>query len=155
MRKREWLKSEGNELLHNGPFITTRSCAPTCDILRLKCGACLCAKATVRRPQNMPPRPSIERGFLKEDDVYPDSCIPADHYFSPVQGRLMHTYGCERHGYTCGSLFVDHASGKIFNFPQFSTNTTETLRSVAHLEAYAHDEGFKIKKYHSDNGIFS
>ena len=103
----------------------------------------------------MPPRPSTAQGFLKKNDVSPGSCISADHYFSPVQGRLLHTFGRERHGYTCGSLFVDHASGKIFNFPQFSTNATETLRSVACLELYAHDEGFKIKRYHSNNGIFS
>jgi hypothetical protein len=97
----------------------------------------------------------MEQGFLKEDDVYPGSCISADHYFSPVQGRLLHTFGRERHGYTCGSLFVDHASRKISNFPQFSTNATETLKSVVHLKAYAYNEGFKIRKYHSDNGIFS
>ena len=48
MRKRDWLKSVGGESLHNGPFITTRSSAPTCDISPLKCGACLCAKATVK-----------------------------------------------------------------------------------------------------------
>jgi transposase InsO family protein len=78
-----------------------------------------------------------------------------EHFFSPVQGRLPHTYGCEKHGYTCGSLFIDHTSGKIFNFPQFSTNTTETLTSVAHLESQAHKAGFKNKKYHSDNVIFS
>lgn len=155
MRKRDWLKSVGGESLHNGPFITTRSSAPTCDISPLKCGACLCAKATVKRPQHMPPHPSMERGFLKAGDVHLGSCISADHYFSPVQGRLLHTFGRERHGHTCGSLFVDHASGKIFNFPQFSTNATETLKSVARLEAYAYDEGFKIKKYHSDNSIFS
>jgi hypothetical protein len=74
-------------------------------------------------------------------------CVSADHYFSPVQGRLPHTYDREMHGYKCGSL--------VFNCPQFSTNTTETLRSVARLESQAYDEGFKIKKYHSNNGIFS
>jgi hypothetical protein len=109
----------------------------------------------VKRPQHTSPRPSPMRGYLKENDVYPGSCISADHYFSPVQGRLLHTFGHEHHGYTCGCLFVDHASSKIFNFPQFSTTATETLKSVARLEAYAYDEGFKIKQYHSDNGIFS
>ena len=49
---------------------------------------------------------------------------------------------------------MDHASGKIFNFPQFLTNATETLNSVARLEAYASKEGFRIRKFHSDNGIF-
>jgi transposase InsO family protein len=40
-------------------------------------------------------------------------------------------FGKEQSGYTCGSLFVDHAS------------------------ALAMEEGFKVKEYHSDNGIFS
>jgi transposase InsO family protein len=63
-------------------------------------------------------------------------------------------YDDEKHGYKFGSLFVNHASCKIINFSQFFTNTTETLRSVACLESQAYNKGFKIKKYHSDNGIF-
>jgi hypothetical protein len=54
----------------------------------------------------------------------------------------------------CGSLFVDHASGKIFNFPQYSNTADETIKSAVKLEAMARDEGFKIKEYHSYNGIF-
>ena len=52
-------------------------------------------------------------------------------------------------------MFVDHASGKVFNFCQFSTGATETVESKHTLEHFARDEGFKIKSYHSDNGIFS
>jgi hypothetical protein len=87
-------------------------------------------------------------------NLNPGNCVSADHYFSTVQGCLSHTYGREKHGYKCGSFFVNHASGKIFNFPQFFTNTTDRLRSVACLELQAYNEGFKIKVYHSDNGIF-
>jgi transposase InsO family protein len=61
----------------------------------------------------------------------------------------------EQIGYTWGSLFVDHASGKIFNFPQYSTNVLETVRTTLCLEALAKEKGFKIKEYHSTNGIFS
>ncbi len=45
-------------------------------------------------------------------------CTSANHDFSPIIGWIPHTFGKEQSGYTCGSLFVDHASGKIFNFPQ-------------------------------------
>jgi hypothetical protein len=31
--------------LHTGPFISSSSQAPTCDVQGLKCSACLCAKA--------------------------------------------------------------------------------------------------------------
>ncbi len=134
-RKKQWLTSEGNKLMHSGPFIVTKNNAPTCDVSCLKCAACLCAKATIKTPTSTNLHQSIKQGLLKTDDLTPGACILVDHYFSPVQGCLPHMYYCEQHGYTCGSLFIDHASGNIFNFPQFSTNTTETLASVACLES--------------------
>jgi hypothetical protein len=50
---------------------------------------------------------------------------------------------------------VDHASGKIFNFPQYSNNASKTIQSAQCLESIARDEGFRIKAYHLDNGIFA
>ncbi len=132
MRKKQWLTSEGNKLMHSGPFIVTKNNAPTCDVLHLICASCLCAKATIKTPTSTNPRQSIKQGLLKTDNLTPGTCILVVHYFSPVQGHLPHMYGHEKPCYyTCGSLLVDHASGKIFNFPQFSTNTTEMLTSVA------------------------
>ncbi len=85
----------------------------------------------------------------------PRDCISTDHFFSPVNGRLLHTYGCKRKGYTCGSLFVDHDSDKIFHFPQFSTNASKTIKNTVCLESMAKEVGIEIKQYHSDNGIFA
>ena len=155
MRDRKWLPSHDEESLHKGAFIKTRSRAPTCDVAGLKCTACLCAKASCRSPSNLASRPSLKENIIKRGDVTPGAGVSTDHYFSPVRGRLLHTYGREKNGYTCGSLFVDHASGKIFNFPQFSTTSSETVRSAERLEALAEDEGFRIQKYHADNGIFA
>jgi hypothetical protein len=157
MRHRKFLpcSNDDNHALHQGPFIRTNSRAPACDISGLKCAACLYAKASVRSPSNLPPRRSPRNMTLKTNDLQPGSCVSADHYFSPIQGRLPHSFGWERIGYSCGSLFVDHASGKIFNFPQYSNTADETIKSAMKLEALARDEGFKIKEYHSDNGIFS
>ena len=56
---------------------------------------------------------------------------------------------------TCGTLFVDHVSGKLFNYPQISTTASETITSKHQLEALVADEGFHIKKYHSGNVIFA
>jgi hypothetical protein len=64
-------------------------------------------------------------------------------------------FGREKHGYTCGSLFVDHASGKFFNFCQYSTNANKTTKSAQHLESMARQENVQVKKYHLDNGIFA
>ncbi len=137
-------------MLHSGPFIVAKKNAPTCNVLQLKCAACLCSKATIETSDSMAPRLSQKQFILKMDNLNSGDCNSVDHYFSPVQEHLPHTYSHEKHGYKFGSLFVNRTSGKIFNFPQFSTNTTETLRSVACLESQAYNEGFKIKKYHSD-----
>jgi transposase InsO family protein len=74
---------------------------------------------------------------------------------SSVMGRLPHTFGKERVGYSCGTLFVDHASGKIVNFCQYSTNADETITNKHRLESHARQDGVTIKGYHADNGVFA
>ena len=129
MHNRKWLPNSGNldAALHLGPFIFTKSHAPTCDVLNMKCVACLFAKASTRSSAGMAPCPSPKTLKLKTNHLAPGDCVSADHYFSPVPGRLPHTFGRKRMGYTCGSLFVDHASGKIFNFTQYSNNANKTI----------------------------
>ena len=85
----------------------------------------------------------------------PGDCISIDHYISAVQSRLEHTFGREWQGYTCGTIFVDHATGKIFNYCQLSNNASDTICSKCKVEQHAKAEGFTIKKYHSDNGVFT
>jgi hypothetical protein len=48
MRDKKWLPDTGypDAALHLGPFIVTKSHAPTCDISNMKCAACLFAKAS-------------------------------------------------------------------------------------------------------------
>jgi hypothetical protein len=155
MHDRKWLLGHGNAVsLHSGPFIKTKSRALVCDTSTLKCTACLCAIASCQSPSNQDPRPLQKNQLLKQGHLRPGDCVSADCYFSPVQGCLLHTFAREKHGYTCGSLYVDHASRKIFNCPQFSTNTLETINSALRLESMVQNDGFKIKGYHSDNGIF-
>ena len=121
MRDRKWLEDPtAASSLHTGPFISTSSRAPTCDARGLKCLACLCAKATTRTSKIaskaiLP----VKTNVLKRSHLVPGSCISVDHYMSPVMGRLPHTFGKERVGYSCGTLFIDHASGKIVNFCQY------------------------------------
>jgi hypothetical protein len=159
MQDRKWLPSnDGNDTaLHLGPFIPTKtgSRAHSCTTSTLQCTACLYAKASTRSPANLAPRPSPKNNILKQNHLQLGDCLSADHYFSPIPGRLPHTFGQEQNGYTCGSLFVDHACGKIFNFPQYSNTALETIKSSLRLKAMAQEEGFWIKGYHSDNGIFA
>jgi hypothetical protein len=74
---------------------------------------------------------------------------------SSVMGHLPHTFGGELIGYSCSTLFVDHASGKLFNFCQYSTNANETISGKRCLESLARQEGITVKEYHADNGIFA
>ena len=90
---------------------------------------------------------------LKRGNTERGDCISADHYISAVPGRLEHTYGREKQGYTCGTLFVDHATSKSFNFCQYTA--LETVTNKHRLELLAKQEGFQIKAYRSDNGIFA
>ncbi len=132
MRNRKWLKSQSNddEALYSGPFIRIKSRAPVCDIAHLKCAACLCAKASRKTPSNLPARPLTKDLILKRGHLMPGDCISVDHFFSPVKGHLLHTYGHETKGYTCGSLFVDHASGKIFIFHSSLLTLQKQLRAL-------------------------
>jgi hypothetical protein len=157
MREQKWLpgRADNKNALHSGPFIPTTSHAQVCNTSTLKCAACLFAKASIKLPVNLVPRASPKNHILKQDHLQPGNRILADHYFSPILGPLPHTFGKERNGYTCGSLFVDHASRKIFNFLQYSNTALETIRSTLWLEEIALDKGFKIKRYHSNNGIFA
>jgi len=74
---------------------------------------------------------------------------------SSIMGLLPHTFGKERVGYSCGTLFVDHASGKIVNFCQYSNNADETIRNKHRLESHARQVGVTVKGYHADNGVFA
>ena len=173
MRTKKWLRvNHSTESLHQGPFLPCREeRTASCQLNGIRCAACLASKATTRsagarhQSHDTPSQQSLEllhkrlNGLrskkLKEGDVERGDCVSADHYISAVQGRLEHTFGRERQGYTCGTLFVDHATSKIFNFCQFSTNAHETVSSKRKLEILAREEGFKIKSYHSDNGVFA
>ena len=72
-----------------------------------------------------------------------------------MPGCPEHTYGQERQQYRCGTLFIDHAASKVFNFCQFSTNAYGTVSSKHKLKELARYEGFNIKSYHLDSGIFA
>jgi len=50
---------------------------------------------------------------------------------------------------------VDHASGLIWITHQVSLRAGETILMKRNFERFAHSFGIKVKKYHSDNGIFA
>ena len=173
LRPRSFLSTMDNEAaLHQGPYLpVSNDFVPReASISQIKCASCLAAKAHSHGPNSRPTLSPAERKeiyakfsqglrgvrmVLKRDDLSPGDCISADHFHSSVQGRLPDSYGREKTGYTCGTLYVDHGSGHIFVYPQFSTDAPETLTSKHHLETLAKIDGFSIKHYHSDNGVFA
>jgi hypothetical protein len=85
MRERTFLPCIGNEsALYSGPLIRTKSCASNYDTSKLKCVACLYAKALIRSPSNQPPCHSVMYKTLTTDHLKPGNCISANHYFSPI-----------------------------------------------------------------------
>ena len=143
--------------LRDGPFLPCTYNVPysVCD--NLLCTACCISKASRRKP-NIHAAGKIEKEMsLKEGHLSPGDCISCDHYISPVPGRVIATSGhsSSAHGYTAGTIYVDHSSGWIFHRPQKSTTADETIRGKLLLEREASDVNVKIKAYHSDNGIFS
>ena len=80
---------------------------------------------------------------LKHGHTKPGDCISTDHYMPVVPDCLPHAYGRDKAGCTCGTLFVDHASGKIFNFSQMSTTAAKIVQSKLHLTACALPRGLQ------------
>jgi hypothetical protein len=114
MQDQKWLmdKNDTNNTLHSGPFITPINLQTlTCDAKGLKCATCLCAKAHSKTTWKA--NPPDERK-LKRNNLVPGAWVSIDHYISTTQERLPHTFGQEKTGYSCGALFVDHASEKYF-----------------------------------------
>ena len=173
LRPRRYLSTLDNEAaLHEGPYLPVSNdfIPREASISHVKCAACLASKAHVHGPATRPKLSSPElkaiydkffrglrgeRMVLKAGDLSPGDYISADHFHSPVHGRLPNSYGSEKLGYTCGTLFADHSSGHLFVYPQFSTDAPETIDSKHHLEKLARTDGFSIKRYHSDNGTFA
>lgn len=170
MRDRKWLHAleDQDTPFHRGPFLPCKHKGAVCDITGLKCLACVCAKSH-RRPRTNQTRAfdtdnlcsfrqklnGTKENTLKLGHTSPGDCVSCDHYLSPIPGRLYNSFGREQQGYACGTLFVDHASGKVFNFPQLSTTAQETVTSKHALERHAREEGIVIRGFHSDNGIFA
>jgi hypothetical protein len=115
------------------------------------------AKARRRTPNSHSPSHVINQGALHRNHLRPGQCISCDHFISPSRGRLLDGYGRNtiNNGYVGGAIYVDHASGKIFHFPQTDMTAAQTIRGKQMVERAAADLGYHVESYHSDNGIFA
>ena len=143
--------------LRDGPSLPCTHNVPNAVCNNLICAACAISKATRRKPSIGSTSGPTRKKVLKENDLHPGDCISCDHYVSPVPGRVIAASGhsSTRNGYAGGTIYVDHASGFVFHRPQRNLTAEETIRGKLLLEQEAADVNVKIKRYHSDNGVFS
>jgi transposase InsO family protein len=142
----------------DGSLLPCTHNVPASSCEGLLCAACEVAKAKRRspgiRPTVSPPDKLI---VLKQDDLKPGDCISCDHFLSPIPGRVVAESGhsSSSHGYTCGTIYVDHATGYVFVSNQKTTSAAETIRGKMLFEREASEVDVRVKRYHSDNGVFS
>ena len=122
-----------------------------------QCQACRISKAKRRglgskKTHDLPERQHV----LSTDNLQPGDRCSVDQYESSVLGRLTSTAGKENSkSQLCGgTLFVDHASSKIFTYHQRSLSATDTIIAKKHMEQDGLSCGVSIKSYQTDNGVF-
>jgi hypothetical protein len=130
----------------------TRSCKPPL------CAACCLAKASTQVSDTYSTIPNPKKvNALVHDDLNPGDRVSLDQYVSSVPGRLAHVYGKEkkRDMLTGGTIFVNHATGRVFIYNQVSARAGDTLIGKKKYERLALDSGVSVHTYHADNGIFA
>eukprot|EP00956_Cyclotella_meneghiniana_P036515 scaffold126698_cov40-Cyclotella_meneghiniana.AAC.1 len=127
--------------LRDGPFLPCTYNVPNSVCDGLLCSACCISKASRRKPNIRATGKLVKEMTLKEGHLAPGDCISCDHYISPVPGRVISVSGrsSSAHGYTAGTIYVDHSSGWIYHRPQKSTSADETIRGKLLLEREAAD----------------
>lgn len=118
------------------------------------CVACQIAKQSRRGSQSITHTAIKQKEMmLRRDNLEPGDVVSLDQYSSALPGRLPNTKGKEKHKdrYIGGTIFVDHASGKVFIKNQVSLNSGETVQAKRMFERDASDSGVKIKSYRADN----
>ena len=101
------------------------------------CASCLAAKARRKASgaKHVTVDPEIE-DILRSNDMDPGSVVSVDQYESSVRGRLPSSRGREAMSqrYVGGTLFYDHASGKIFVRHQKSLSAYDMINAKRSVE---------------------
>ena len=94
---------------------------------------------------------------IKKGDLFPGDKVSIDHYQSAVPGRDYNSRGSPppQEMFNGGSIFVDHASGRIFIHHQVSLAAVESIKAKLALDRDAALSGISIHSIHTDNGVFS
>ena len=133
-------------------FAKTHLCEPP------KCLACILAKME-KVSSGVTKVTAREEKFmaLSKDKLAPGDEVSVDQYVVSEKGRLLRSFGREPPSskLSGGTIYVDHATGRVFIFHQVSLRAGETLTGKRAFERMLHESGHRVKKYHGDNGIFA
>jgi Reverse transcriptase (RNA-dependent DNA polymerase) len=96
-------------------------------------------------------------GITKADKLEPGDLIFSDQYESRVPGKVFGKRGAaiSSNSYCGGTIFVDAASGRIFNRHQVSLNAHETVETKHLFERDAASAGVIVQAYNTDNGVYT
>ena len=123
-----------------------------------KCGSCNYGKAHKRNPgtKTEVPNPGTV-GNINKNQLVPGDQVSMDHFVVRTNGRRLNTKGREHVDkmFKGGTIFSDAASGKIVLKFQVSLKASETIQSKMEFERTANSYGVRIKKYRTDNGVFT
>lgn len=120
------------------------------------CAACEFGKAH-KRPTGATSTKTVKDMSIRKGDLLPGQRVSMDHYQSALPGRLYTSKGSTafQHMYHGGTIFMDHASGRVDVRHQVNLNGTETVEAKIKFEREAFNDGVPIQQYHTDNGIFT
>ena len=134
-------------------FAKTHLCEPP------KCLACILAKMD-KVSSGVSKVSARDDKFmaLSKGKLAPGDEVSVDQYVVSEKGRLLRSFGREPALSQLsggGTIYVDHATGRVFIFHQVSLRAGETLTGKRKFERMMHQAGHRVKKYHGDNGIFA
>jgi hypothetical protein len=141
----------------NEPIIQVKTHKASSCILPL-CVACQVAKQARRGPETTIQLKIKEKDkMLRRDHLEPGQMVSVDQYVSALPGRLPNMKGKEtkKDKYCGGTIFVDHASSKVFIKNQVSLNAGETVMDKRAFEREAMSNSVTIRGYHADNVPFN
>jgi hypothetical protein len=140
------------KLGHPKVLATKQDRTHSCEIP--KCASCILGKMERMPKSTTFSKGSKDKHSLKGNDLLPGARISLDQYVLTVKGRSIRNSSINSQKYNGGTIFVDHASGRIFNHHQVSLRAGETLIGKRMLEREARDLGFKLQGFLADNGVF-
>ena len=90
------------------------------------------------------------------EKLSPGDVVSIDQYVCAVRGRLPFKRGREHESlrYCGGTIFLDHATGFVYVSHQVSFSAAATITAKELFEQEMARTGVKVKRYHTDNGIF-